>query len=66
MDGKGAMVGIVAKFHLGSVKTGFTFNKITDGGVFFDGFRPEWITRKAEEIGSFICHYFNNDIGPAS
>ena len=50
VDGKGAMVSIIMKRHLRGVVAGFAVDKVADGGVFDDHFRPEGIAGEAEKI----------------
>lgn len=60
------MMSIITKFHLWSVETGFAFDKVANGSVFFDSFGPERISGKTEKVSGLIGFYFNNDISPAS
>ena len=53
------------KLHLRGIKTSFTIDEITNGGIFDNHFRPERISGKAEKIGTTIGGDFNNNIGPA-
>ena len=65
MDGEGATLIVVAEFHLGGVVTSLAFDKITDGGVFYNHLRPERVSGEAEEIGALVSGDFDYDIGPA-
>ncbi len=65
VDGERTVLLVVAKFHLGSVETGFAVDKVADGGVFDNHFGPERIAGEAEKIGTFISGDFDDDVGPA-
>ena len=65
VDGEGAAVFVVVKFHLGGVETSFALHEITNRGVFNDHFGPERVARKAEKVGFFFGSDFYYDIGPA-
>ena len=64
VDGEGTMVFVVVELHLGSVKTSFAFDEITNSGVFYNHARPERITREAEKIRAVISSNFDDDVGP--
>lgn len=44
------MIFVVVELHAGGVVAGLAIDKIADGGVFYDHFRPEWVTREPEKI----------------
>lgn len=66
MDGERAVFGVATEFHVRGVETGFAFNKIADGGVFFDHLGPERISGETEKISPSIGGDFDNDVSPAS
>ena len=65
MDGKRAMLVIIAESHLWRIKAGLPFYKIANSSILYDHARPEGVAREAEEIRAGIGQYLDHNIGPA-
>ena len=65
MNGEGAILFVVMQLHLWSVKTGFTFYKIANSGIFYDHLGPKGVSWKTKKIIALIGCDFNDNIGPS-